>query len=387
MRKQLRNYWEALVYFGIFLLLFIAPLLTGYVRTVTDANAEFRWGEIFGVWQILAVFLALFLIHNYLLAPLLVYKRRKVGYFLGTACLLVVFSVLACFHRPPHRPPHPDAPIHLSPAGEGHGASAPKFSHAEEKHRRPPHHRPPLMVGQGDVVGFILLFFMFGMNLGVKLYFKNERDRKEMEDLEKESLEHQLEYLKYQINPHFFMNTLNNIHALVDIDPEKAKTSIVVLSKMMRYILYEGNNKMIPLQRELDFISHYIALMRMRYTDKVKVQVGMPAGVTAGEVPPLLLITFVENAFKHGVSYQDESFINLSITVDEDRRLCFHCENSKKAAPQPGSSVQAEGGVGLANVRRRLDLIYQGQYTLDISETKDLYSVKLILPLSPLTPL
>ena len=89
---------------------------------------------------------------------------------------------------------------------------------------------------------------MFGMNLGVKLFFKYNDDQKKLYDLEKKNLEQQLISLKYQINPHFFMNTLNNIHALVDIDPEKAKWAIIVMSKMMRYILYEGNNTFIPLQ-------------------------------------------------------------------------------------------------------------------------------------------
>ena len=118
--------------------------------------------------------------------------------------------------------------------------------------------------------------------------------------LEKENLNQQLEYLKYQINPHFFMNTLNNIHALVDIDPEKAKTTIVELSKMMRYLLYEGNNSLIPLHREVEFLRNYITLMKLRYTDKVKIDTDIPVSLPDRRLPPLLLITFVENAFKHG---------------------------------------------------------------------------------------
>ena len=203
-----------------------------------------------------------------------------------------------------------------------------------------------------------------------------------MAELEKQNLEQQLEYLRYQINPHFFMNTLNNIHALVDIDPEKAKNSIILLSKMMRYILYEGDKNTIPLQREVAFIENYIALMRMRYTDKVSINVDMPKGIVGAkdqgseraneewEIPPLLLITFVENAFKHGVSYRQESFIDLYIGI-EDGQLIFRCRNSKAQEPN-----QEKGGVGLTNVKKRLDLIYGTNYTLNIKDD-DTYSVDL----------
>ena len=366
MVRYLHNRRETFIYAGIFGLLFLAPLLTAYIRTLSDTDISFRWDEVFDVWKILAVFLLLFLIHNFLLAPLLVYRRKKLVYFLGTACLLALFTTIACIHRPDEGKRHPGPPKEMM-----RNISPPRGHH-------PPHH-PPLVFGQGDVVGFVLLFFMFGMNLGVKLYFKNEHDRKEMEELEKESLEHQLEYLKYQINPHFFMNTLNNIHALVDIDPEKAKSSIVVLSKMMRYVLYEGNNRLIPIQREITFINNYISLMRMRYTDKVRISIDMPQGTDLGMVPPLLLITFVENAFKHGVSYQQESFIDLKLTVGD--QICFHCKNSRKTAHSQ-SLPSLESGVGLANVRRRLDLLYKNQYMLNIRKDDDTYEVELKIPIS-----
>ena len=96
------------------------------------------------------------------------------------------------------------------------------------------------------------------------------RDEQQMEELKRQNLQAEMDYLRYQINPHFFMNTLNNIHALVDIDPERAKTTIVELSKMMRYILYEGSNRLIPLPREVQFLNNYVQLMRLRYTDKVR---------------------------------------------------------------------------------------------------------------------
>ena len=186
-----------------------------------------------------------------------------------------------------------------------------------------------------------------------------------------------MEYLRYQINPHFFMNTLNNIHALVDIDPEKAKETIVELSKMMRFILYEGNKDGVSLTKEFEFIRTYIHLMRLRYTDHVNITTALPSVAPDKNVPPLMLISFIENAFKHGVSYQQESFIDVKAEIQENERLHFCCRNSKADKPN-----QEKGGVGLANVRQRLNLLFDKDYTLDIQDLPDSYSVELIIPLS-----
>lgn len=216
------------------------------------------------------------------------------------------------------------------------------------------------------------------MNLGVKLYFKSQEDTKLLTQIDKHNLERQLEYLKYQVNPHFFMNTLNNIHALVDIDPERAKTTIVELSKMMRYILYEGNNRLIPLPREVQFLSNYVQLMRLRYTDKVSIRMSAPSNLPDVMIPPLLLIMFVENAFKHGISYRTESFVYITVDVKDDR-LKFVCRNSK----QPLTLKEKKGGgMGLVNVRRRLDLLFQDTYTLKIEDRENEYDVSLDLPLT-----
>ena len=234
---------------------------------------------------------------------------------------------------------------------------------------------PPPIVGEHDIFAVVVLILMFGANVGIKGYFHNRDDRKRLAALEKQNLEHQLEYLRYQINPHFFMNTLNNIHALVDIDPAKAQETIVELSKMMRYVLYEGDKRGVPLTKELDFIRTYVALMQLRYTEKVKITLDLPEAVPNRQIPPLILITFIENAFKHGVSYQHESFIVVKVAVEADK-LHFTCRNSKAENPN-----EEKGGVGLANVRKRLNLLYDNHYTLSIhNEAKD-YLVELTLSL------
>ena len=372
MTAFIRRQRENIIYFIIFGILFLAPVLSLYIHTTSDGRA-FHWDEIFGVWKILTGFLVVFLIHNFLIAPLLIYRNKKTLYILSVAVLLSAFLTLQ-FCAKPNRPSQMAKEIHgpVPPEFREHGIKRGERG-TDRPHKRPHHgHRPPIVMGQADVISLVILVFMLGMNLGVKLYFKTERNRKKLEQLEKENLTHQLEYLKFQINPHFFMNTLNNIHALIDIDPEQAKGSIIMLSKMMRYILYEGNKSTIPLQREIDFINTYISLMRMRYTDKVKISIDMPKKTEDGmEIPPLLLITFVENAFKHGVSYQSDSFIELRLTT-ENGRLLFNCRNSKAK-----EASQEKGGVGLSNVKKRLDLIYGDKYALDIQDGDNTYNIDL----------
>ena len=383
MTFHLHNKKEQLAYLILWVITFLAPVLTLYVRSTSGSEETFSWSEVLYVWRTYVPFLALFLVHNFLLAPLLIYQRKKALYFAVTLSLVTVFALAQCMSRPDHGGPrdHRDGPpMEMKNSGQ------PPMEMADRERPplppdfggdRPPHHKPPVLIGQHDVMAVVILLLLLGVNLGVKFYFRSEEDRRRIHQMENEQLAQQLEYLKYQINPHFFMNTLNNIHALVDIDPERAKSSIVVLSKMMRYILYESNNKLIPLQHEVVFINNYISLMRMRFTEKVQISVSLPDTETAqGEVPPLLLITFIENAFKHGISYQQESFINISVVAEGDR-LTFTCANSKASEPNP-----EKGGVGLVNVRKRLDLIYQDRYTLDTQDSDDTYRITLTIPLS-----
>ena len=243
-----------------------------------------------------------------------------------------------------------------------------------------PRHRPPVIFGEHDFVAVIVMLLMLGMNLGVKWYFKTRNDSRQLQELERQNLEQQLEYLKYQINPHFFMNTLNNIHALVDIDPEKAKDTILELSKMMRFVLYEGNKHDVPLAREFQFIRNYVTLMSLRYTDKVDIQLELPEPPEA-VIPPLMLITFIENAFKHGISYQQLSFIRIKVII-EGRKLHFHCTNSKPVESKKKEDQKAEsGGVGLTNVKKRLNLLYGKNFTLNIKDEASTYDVELVIPL------
>ena len=384
---------ELAVYAALWAILFAAPLLSAYVQTA-QTGVAFRWGDVTGIWRQYALFFVVFLIHNFLLAPLLIYRQRRGLYFTGIAVLLACFVAVQCAHQP--RPGDRPMPRDIGEMGM-HGEPRPDFEPRQgdfeprednfqgdfERDAPPPKPlgeqdgpgRHGRLIGEHDMVATAMLVLMLGMNIGVKLYFRQRTDRQRMTALERQNLEQQLEYLKYQINPHFLMNTLNNIHALVDIDPEQAKETIVELSKIMRFVLYEGSKQTVPLRQELIFLENYIQLMRMRVAEQVDISVDIPPVAADREIPPLMLITFVENAFKHGVSYQQHSFIDISISI-EDNHLHFRCQNSR--VPQ---GEDRHGGVGLQNVRRRLDLIYGHDYTLDISDQKDTYTVNLTLPL------
>ena len=359
---------EHFIYTLMWILIYISPFMGTYMRMSSNPHIEFSWYEVLNAWKFDTVWLVLFAVHNFMLAPLLILKRRTILYVTLSFALVGVAMGILWFLRPAY-----------------HHHRLPRYSrHERVLYRdniadfRPDEPFP--FFGPGELVAAFGGLLLMGMNLGVKLYFKSQEDTKLLTQIDKHNLERQLEYLKYQVNPHFFMNTLNNIHALVDIDPERAKTTIVELSKMMRYILYEGNNRLIPLPREVQFLNNYVQLMRLRYTDKVSIRMSAPSNLPDVMIPPLLLIMFVENAFKHGISYRTESFMYITVDVKDDR-LKFVCSNSKQHLTVKEKSG---GGMGLVNVRRRLDLLFQDTYTLKIEDRENEYDVSLDLPLTAL---
>lgn len=375
---------EIILYVVLWTFLFAAPLVSMLVD-------DFEWQIVFNAWSLLAMFCITFFLHNFFIAPLLVYGNRKWAYAVSTLALIVCFMGYQIHFRPQRPGPEPE-PKNKPELYERHEPKdrPEQYKRPEPKDRPGPgmeywdehfHEKkpePPRTFGGQDSVAFIIMALLLGLNIGAKSFFKSLDDKKRIEDLERENLNSQLEYLKYQINPHFFMNTLNNIHALVDIAPEQAKYTIEVLSKLMRYVLYEGNKTMAPLQKELAFISHYVDLMRIRYTDKVRISVSLPSSVPDVQVPSLLFITFIENAFKHGVSYQKNSFIEVGIRVDEaNREIAFSCNNSV----MPETDEKKPGGVGLQNAKKRLQLIYGDDYHLKIDSTPEEFRLLLRLPI------
>ena len=366
---------EHIIYTLMWIALYLSPLMSIYMRMSGNPHIDFSWYEILNAWKFNTVWIVLFAIHNYLLAPLLIIKRRT---WLYTA-LVVVLLVATMFTLSAIRPSH-SKKRHAPQRYECCEHNCMNAEMMASKQQPPPMREggPLMMFGPGEVVIFFGGLLLMGMNLGVKLYFRSQEDADILSQIEKHALERQLQYLKYQVNPHFFMNTLNNIHALVDIDPERAKASIVELSKLMRYVLYEGNNRLTPLSREVQFLRNYVQLMSMRYTGNVSISLDVPEVLPDSMLPPLLLVIFVENAFKHGISYRTKSFVEISLQPHGDR-LLFSCRNSR---PEIKHDENMKGGVGLSNVRRRLDLLFPGNYTLDIKEQEDTYTVCLDIPLT-----
>lgn len=384
---------EHTIYTAIWAMLYASPVINIYTRMAGNPRITFSWTEILHAWEYTSTWLVMFAIHNFLLLPLLLRKRKTGTYLCLSFLILLTGMFITYLNRPMHKNQYKtrmeaewkaDSLAYERVAAVRLGDG--RYCSPQNPMRRKPLDFQPIdplpMLGPGELVAFFGGLLLMGMNLGVKLYFMSQRDRERQKIIDQRNLEQQMEYLKYQVNPHFFMNTLNNIHALVDIDPERAKTTIVELSKMMRHILYEGSKKLIPLTREVEFLNLYVQLMSLRYTRKVHINVDVPPQLPELKLPPLMLIIFVENAFKHGISYREESFIDIKLRV-ENKRLLFSCCNSK---PTQVQRTNEKGGMGLQNVRQRLELLYDDDYTLDISDGEKTYEVKLDIPMQTRLP-
>lgn len=364
-RRQLH---EQLIYLALWLVVFIAPAVVLYLEASADSLIVFKWTDVCKVWWGMLPFLIIFLVHNYGLAPRLLLARKTVLYVFSVVLVLIVFQLLQVFGRPLHGEGRPDSLVFK----EYHAFSPKDVSLLTEEGAF-----PPLFILGPDMMRLFIVLSMLGFNVAVKLFFRSQRDEERLHELEHHHLRRELEYLKYQINPHFFMNTLDNVHTLVDSDTARAKETISELSGLMRYIFYESSGHVVPLNRELEFLDHYVALMRLCYANKVAIETEMPVRVSSGiRIPPLLFISFIESAFQHGISYQTVSLVRLSLKV-ESNEVSFQCVNSSC-----GENENPFGGIGLENVCRRLRLLYGTGYRLHIGKKPGLFEVLLTIPVS-----
>lgn len=334
---------ENLLYLLVWSTIYLVPVLNSQMLSELHLNLDEAWI----VWRQLIPYLTIFLIHNYLIAPRYLLRRQAIPYLLTNLVLVVtVFTI-----------------VHFYQQAVMHEAS---------------------YIAQRDAItnheiywNVLFALFMNGTNGGIKLLYQSLRDEQQMEVLKQEHLRAEINALTYQINPHFFMNTLNNIHALIDLDPAAAQTAVIDLSKMMRYVLYDSEKEIVSLMNDIRFLKNYIDLMRIRYSDKVEITLDAPHEIPEEvAIPPLLLIVFVENAFKHGVSYNQKSFIHISIFY-ADGRLTALISNSRPTHEEPPQST----GIGMENVRKRLDLTYgPNGYTLETHEEQNNYTIKLVIP-------
>ena len=203
-------------------------------------------------------------------------------------------------------------------------------------------------------------------------WFLNERIQR---DLENQRLSAELAFLKSQINPHFLFNSLNSIYSLAYQRSDNTPDAILKLSEIMRYMLYESNDNKVALEKELHYLQNYIDLQKIRFGSNAFIDFKIEGEVGNQRIVPLLLIAFIENAFKHGVANDRESAIQLLIRVDE-QHLYFFIRNKKH-----NNNRDASGGIGLSNVKRRLDLLYPRKYNLEIRDEIDTYTCELSLVL------
>ena len=224
--------------------------------------------------------------------------------------------------------------------------------------------RPPPKKGNGPPLNMFIyihiissivpLVFSIALNT-TERWVRDEAIRKEAVNFK---LQAELQHLRYQLQPHFFFNSLNNIYSLVDISPERAKTTIHSLSKLMRYLLYEANTELVSLSKEIDFLEKYIELMKLRLSEKTKVNYHFPKISSDIKIAPLLFIALVENAFKHGVSAKTENTISFEMNIIANR-IFFMAKNPD--SPKENSD-KSGSGIGLQNLEKRLQLLYPNKY-------------------------
>lgn len=358
---------ERKIYIGLWIVVALVPLLLQTYDHITGSDPEMEWDKVFKTWLAILPFFILFWVHDLLLMPLLMRRKFKWLYFILTVGVIAVMMVILDAPNREFRRQREKQSKEIIIRDIETGEEIEHFT--REGVRRPP-------INMFLLSNIIFALFVVSVNVATKLYFRGVANRRRIAALEAENNATRLQFLKYQINPHFFMNTLNNIHALIDIDAEEARTVVMELSKMMRYVLYDIDKEEVYLSQEIEFLQNYIKLMRIRLTDNVEINVSIPENVGNIKLPPLLFIPFVENIFKHGISYREPSEIDISISVCEDGVVTFHSVNTKHHK----KDADNHHGIGLQNLRRRLELLYPGNYTLEVRDGATTFETTLKIP-------
>ena len=364
--KKIR-YSEIVLLVFVWLVLVITPILFR-----EDIYNPVRRSVILQL-EILIPLLLLFLINRFILVPRLLFKGKQVLFIISVLAIIGFFTA-GCYvydeniKSPTLEEPQSDKQIVLPPYAFPGGVD--RFGNLRPAQTRQPKPIPPF-------ANFLILsILVVGFDTGLRSSLRWIEVENEKVRLEKENVATQLVLLRNQVSPHFLMNTLNNIHSLVDINTKEAKEAIIKLSRMMRYLLYETETEKTTLIREVEFLESYINLMKLRFNEKVVINLNIPESIPEKTIPPFIFTSLIENAFKHGISYKDESFINIDLIIGDDRLLMV-VKNSKT----DNSQMKDFSGIGIENTRKRLDLLYGNNYHLDIVDNKDLFTVNLSIPL------
>ncbi|MCO5247540.1 MAG: histidine kinase [Chitinophagales bacterium] len=355
MSNEIRN---SRIEIGVHLLIWASLMILPYSFTVGSGRS---WNELFGFWITLLLLAIVFYINYLFLIEKFLLNKKFVIYFFINASLivllilikhLILINFILDFEVKPELPDLPDLPI-----GKEFQAPFPRHS--------PP---PKSFFLFLDVISLIIpLIFSVAIKTS-KRWIKIEAERKDAQTIR---LQSELQYLKYQIQPHFFFNSLNNIYALVDKAPDKAKQTLHSLSKLMRHLLRSSDVEKVSLVDEISFLNQYISLMSLRQTNNTIVETHFPKEIPNIEIPPLLFVSIVENAFKHGVSATKPSWLFFEMTIDE-QQITFISNNytfPKNENDMIGS------GIGLENLKKRLTLLFENNHTFLIKTDNNHFEV------------
>jgi sensor histidine kinase YesM len=289
-----------------------------------------------------------YLVNYFLLVPKLLFRKKMVWFIVVNLLLLALLN----------------APSFI-PRGE-----IPEPFRAQIARRDILAFRIPTLLS----AAFFQLVFIF-LAIGVRSMIRSNDIAFQLQEEKRKTAEAELTWLKHQLNPHFLFNTLNNISSLTQIDPDKAQESIAQLSDTLRYALYDTDTDKVPLAGEVAFMDNYIHLMQLRCNELTEVTTSWDLPDAEVKIAPLLFISPIENAFKHGVNARAASFVRISLRP-EGRDLVFRCENpvfEKSGEDHIGS------GIGVENLKRRLELIYPGAYSYEQNDENGVYSVRIAL--------
>ena len=338
------KYMEYWIIGFIFLLLFLLPVL------FTRVDGRISWLHVTKIWKDQMLLIPLFIANRWLFVPKMLFRKNYIAYVLCVLGLITIFTTSYYYH---------DEVLNKRPLKE---------SDIENKRPEP---IPPF----ANLLMYSLL--IVGVDTGLLFSKRAHEIEKKKHLLEKENAKMELDILRNQISPHFFMNTLNNIYALIDCNTPVAKESVMKLSKLMRYMLYENESGKVYLSKEFEFIRSYIDLMKLRFADGITIRFITPESFTDVMIPPMLFIAFVENAFKYGASYDKDSLISIVFAISENT-LSFKCYNTI----HPHLGDIEKGGLGIRNSENRLKLLFGKNYTLELSSAENIYNVDLKIPLS-----
>ena len=293
---------------------------------------------------------------NYLfLVPQFLLKKKNLYYFITVSVLILITVVIVEFVLP-----KPDIIRHLPPPNNLNG----------------PGDNPGF---RGVRIGFPLFFNLILVVIGtaIKMYLEWDKNIQHQKEVESQKSTAELHFLKNQLSPHFLFNSLNSIYSLTSQKSNDAPEAVITLSELMRYMLYQADNDFVMLNDELDYIQNYLKLQRIRIANNQNVTLLIRGGIEQQKIRPLLLIPFIENAFKYGTDYKGNTLVRIEINIDGSS-LDFKCINligNRKQDPE-------NSGIGLQNTRDRLNLLYPNLHKLEIEDVNDQFIVHLNLNLS-----